>query len=159
MPYRSSKVCSKCGTLKPLSEFYKNKSRHRGIKSECKKCANEYHSRHNHTPSGRAINKRYRNSIKGRLVSRRMKLKAYYGITIEEYDRMLEKQNNCCAICKTNTPSGKYGRFHVDHCHKTNKIRGILCDSCNRMLGFAKDSINVLLNAIKYLGEQDGSLR
>jgi hypothetical protein len=73
-----------------------------------------------------------------------------HGITIEEYQQMLLNQNNRCAICKTNEPGGK-GRWHIDHCHETNKVRGLLCTVCNTGLGMFKDDPERLQNAISYL--------
>jgi len=100
---------------------------------------------------------KYKNSVKGKIVSKKIRLKYYYGITLEEYEKMVEKQNGVCKICN-NIPRGRYNSFHIDHCHTTNKIRGLLCDSCNRMLGFAKDNIIIFANAIKYLEENNVTL-
>jgi len=73
-----------------------------------------------------------------------------YGITIEEYEAMLESQNGKCAICETETcPTGK--RFAVDHCHDTGKVRGLLCKNCNIGLGMFKDDVKMVKNAFKYL--------
>lgn len=73
-----------------------------------------------------------------------------YGITEEEYQHRLLKQKNACAICTT-TNLGRYGRFHIDHDHKTKKIRGLLCTNCNLGLGLFKDSTTNLNSAIAYL--------
>ena len=81
-------------------------------------------------------------------------LRRKYGITIEEYYLMLEDQQGGCKICSTKQPDGM-GRFHVDHCHVTNKVRGLLCSTCNLMLGKVKDSIEILTSAIKYLRESE----
>jgi len=81
-------------------------------------------------------------------------LKNKYGITLKEYNVILKKQKYKCAICNiTNTSSKrKYNKYlSVDHCHKTNKVRGLLCDFCNNGLGRFKDSVRFLLKAIKYL--------
>ena len=83
-------------------------------------------------------------------------LKKRFGITLIEYNQILAQQNNCCAICKLTTDfidyrTGKQVALAVDHCHKTDKIRGILCSQCNRALGLFKDSIYNLKNAITYL--------
>lgn len=72
-----------------------------------------------------------------------------HGITLEEKTKLLEEQNNKCAICET-TDFGKSSP-HVDHCHTTQTIRGVLCNSCNRGLGLFKDNINSLAKAIIYL--------
>ena len=79
-------------------------------------------------------------------------LKKLYGITIEDYDKMLADQNGRCDICFTANPRGN-GVFHLDHCHETKKVRGILCTECNMMLGMAKDKTEVLLSAINYLNK------
>jgi hypothetical protein len=79
-------------------------------------------------------------------------LKSVYGITLEQYDALLASQGTKCAICPATTPTGKgNGRWHIDHDHKTGKVRGILCGRCNLLLGHAADSIEVLDLAIKYL--------
>lgn len=73
-----------------------------------------------------------------------------YGITLADYAQMLESQENACAICETLVPTGK-GGFHVDHCHASGEVRGLLCSQCNMMLGLIGDDIGVLMKAINYL--------
>ncbi len=75
-----------------------------------------------------------------------------YGITLYQYDLMLEKQGGGCKICGKKTPKGQ-GRFHVDHCHKTGKIRGLLCQHCNIMLGLGCDDPKILIAAAHYLND------
>jgi hypothetical protein len=69
-----------------------------------------------------------------------------YNITIEEYNKIFEKQNGCCAICSRHQSEFKQ-RLCIDHDHKTGKIRGLLCHNCNRFLGYINDDIN---NIIEY---------
>ncbi len=89
--------------------------------------------------------------------SRKAHLKNTYGLTEAEYLELVVAQNNRCAICfkeesaKDNT--GKIKPLCVDHCHTTGKIRALLCNSCNCMLGFSKDTPEILFAAIKYLKE------
>lgn len=73
--------------------------------------------------------------------------KRLYGITVADYDRMLANQGGGCGICQTTESKGR-GRFHVDHDHKTGKVRGILCHSCNTALGRVEryDMLNTYLN-------------
>ena len=78
---------------------------------------------------------------------RKHHLKHRYGITEEEYDQMLAEQNNCCKICKKNTKQ----RLHIDHCHSTNVVRGLLCRQCNIALGQMKDDPVRLENAANYI--------
>jgi len=75
-----------------------------------------------------------------------------YGITLEDYEVMLESQNHTCKICGTDEPRG-VGAWKVDHCHTTGKVRGLLCNNCNVGLGNFKDNAAVLASAIKYLNE------
>ena len=74
-------------------------------------------------------------------------LKRNYGITIEDYNSLLLKQNNSCAICGVAATIGKK-RLHVDHSHITNRVRGLLCQNCNRRLGWLEPNLN---KTIEYL--------
>lgn len=84
-----------------------------------------------------------------RVNSRDRMLKQRYGISETEYETILEKQGWGCAICGATSDGRK--ALQVDHCHETADVRGILCGPCNRLLGHAKDSIEVLQAAIVYL--------
>ena len=77
-------------------------------------------------------------------------LKNKYGITLGEYDKILEDQNNRCAICGM-TPEENDRRLCVDHNHETGETRALLCSNCNAMLGLAQDNISILSRAIEYL--------
>lgn len=88
----------------------------------------------------------------GKVSERNRKLKKY-GLTLEQYNFMLEAQNNSCAICKEDKKTIR--DWHVDHCHTTGKVRGILCHHCNLLLGNARDNKNTLYNAINYLNKYD----
>jgi hypothetical protein len=76
-------------------------------------------------------------------------LKRLYGITVEQYNEILTQQNGVCKICE-NPPTEQFS-LSTDHCHETNKIRGLLCNSCNNGLGRFKDDISLMERAIKYL--------
>lgn len=81
-------------------------------------------------------------------------LRRNYGITLEWYREQLSKQNNVCAICErpeTAIIRGKVISMPVDHCHKTGKIRGLICTKCNRGLGLFNDNVDVLKSAINYI--------
>jgi hypothetical protein len=80
--------------------------------------------------------------------ARLMRLK--YGITLLHYQRLFEDQYGACAMCKRKSERS----LCVDHCHRTNKVRGLLCNACNALLGFAQEDINILESAIKYLNEK-----
>jgi len=95
---------------------------------------------------GRVANKKYDTKD----IAKNRSLRRSFNMTLDEYNNILNKQNNRCAICNTDVPSGK-GIFHVDHCHYTGKIRGLLCHYCNVGLGNFRDNIINLNLAIKYL--------
>ena len=86
---------------------------------------------------------------KNRQKQRDYSLKMLYGITAEEKNSMAISQKNRCKIC------GKRFKNHhdrsVDHCHKTGRVRGILCRNCNSALGYFCDDINVIQRAVRYM--------
>lgn len=100
----------------------------------------------------RAREYRKKNPEKIAVNERRKNLKFRYGITIEQYDKILDKQNSSCGICHQHEDTLNK-RLVVDHCHTTGKVRGLLCPSCNRGLGLLKDSDEVLFQAIAYLNK------
>lgn len=80
----------------------------------------------------------------------RRQVKSKYGITAEQYDAMLAAQGGKCALCgREGNVGGK--RLAVDHCHGTGKVRGLLCNPCNTMLGNARDDVDLLTAAIAYV--------
>ena len=77
-----------------------------------------------------------------------------YGMGFKEYEEMLFSQDGKCAICKAEPPKDQHKtRLGIDHCHTTGKIRGLLCDCCNRALGLLKDNTELLQKAIQYLNQ------
>ena len=82
---------------------------------------------------------------------RKYQLRDKYGITEEDYAHILNEQDGACAICKTKSPTGKWKRFAVDHCHITGDVRGLLCNECNRGMGLLKDDPDLLDKAAYYL--------
>lgn len=99
-------------------------------------------------PSG--IPYKYKNEEQRKEYSKGWLLKKKFGITLEDYNSILENQNYKCAICENNK-SGGMGTFPVDHDHKTGKVRGLLCMKCNTGLGLFLDNEDLLLKAIAYL--------
>jgi hypothetical protein len=87
--------------------------------------------------------------------SKRAKLRRH-GLTIEKYEEMLAAQGGVCAICRQpekdiEARTGKVKALAVDHCHKTGRIRGLLCRACNHLLGLAQDDVELLATAYNYL--------
>lgn len=101
-------------------------------------------------PSGMNLRKRCEpcQAIRYTRLSREWRLKKEYGITLAEYETLLEAQGGVCAICG-NPPNGRV--LSVDHDHKTGLRRGLLCHGCNMGLGSLGDSTPTLQAAIAYL--------
>ena len=78
------------------------------------------------------------------------KRESLYGVTPERFAEILESQNGACALCLCPEPNGK-GAWHVDHCHETGVVRGLLCNNCNLMLGYSRDNPNTHRRAVEYL--------
>lgn len=86
-------------------------------------------------------------------MSRKSRLNQFYDMTIPEYNLMLAKQGGCCAICKQLEKLLRFGKpqsLSVDHNHTTNKIRGLLCNRCNRVFGMVGEDISILRAMIDY---------
>ncbi len=79
---------------------------------------------------------------------KRYKLNKVFGLTLEQYQQLLQEQKGCCKICLR--PSIKQA-LCVDHNHTTNRVRGLLCSSCNKALGLFQDRLDILHSASDYL--------
>lgn len=134
--HRDKKYCPKCDRTLSTDLFYKEAGRHDGLNAYCKECKT-------------AVNKAWReaNPDKAKKSQQATRRKLEYGITQEDFDRILVAQNSLCPLCNMEVGQSS----HVDHDHKTGKVRGILCSTCNTGLGMFKDDINIFKNAIKYL--------
>lgn len=121
------KACTKCHQTKPMTEFYKARSA-TGKQSWCKSCPKE------------AANAGFKD----------WKLRKYYGINAEQFRDLHDKQNGLCAICNRPNVTDKQS-LSVDHCHKTLKVRGLLCANCNRALGLMQDNPMLMERAASYI--------
>ena len=115
-------------------------------KENYKKKNKEY--REKNIESIKAQQKKWNDANKDKLKNNRYVKK--YDITLEQYEELLYNQKNKCKICGTHENELNY-KLVVDHCHDNGIVRGLLCSKCNSMLGFVKDNVEVLENAIKYL--------
>lgn len=79
-----------------------------------------------------------------------------YGLTLEQYQKIFEKQEGKCQGCKRHESELNHP-LHVDHCHVTKKVRGLLCRECNALIGFAKDNPSILKNLINYLTSDESA--
>jgi hypothetical protein len=163
---RNVKRCNKCHELKPLDEFYRMPQMRDGYRNDCKACnlaANAARYRANPVaakqrtkrwqlanPERYAANQaRFRASGGKKIADRRSHLKRKYGITLEQYDAMLASQSGGCGICGRD-PSDRIS-LHVDHDHRTGRIRGLLCFPCNNALGDFDDDPSLLRAALRYV--------
>lgn len=102
-----------------------------------------------YSPKGKAYYAAYRASAHGKARVLRAQLKHHYGISEEDYERMMVAQGRVCAICGSTNADGK--RLGVDHDHRTGKVRALLCGSCNSLIGYARESVLVLYKAADYV--------
>ena len=82
------------------------------------------------------------------------RLRATYQIGLECYEIMLKQQGGCCAICKKRQGEISY-RLHVDHNHKTGRVRALVCARCNTMIGLVENKKPTIKQVEKYLKEHD----
>lgn len=130
------RTCSKCKQSKPEIEFYARSKPRQGFRSWCRSC------------EGAIVRLlRVRDPAKVRALWHRHE----YGLTPERYAELLEQQAGACAICW----QVKSKTLCVDHDHETGKIRALICDGCNVMLGRALDNPAVLRCAADYLEEHN----
>ena len=110
-------------------------------------------SRYNGTPDEKRQYQRdaYRRKVEAEGGWRTHKIKQRYGITINDYENMYRQQNGLCKICGSPPYQGK--PLHIDHDHKTGKVRALLCFKCNNMLGLANDNPALLREAALYLDQ------
>ena len=145
-----AKTCQHCKVTKTPADFYASKGTWDGLQKRCKECmAAQYDGwRKNNMDyvAGKAREWRAKNPER---VKDHHLLKNY-GIDYGTYDRMFAEQGGKCAICGTKS-TGRHTRFHVDHCHKTGEVRGLLCHNCNHGIGHFKHSPEILQSAINFL--------
>lgn len=133
-----NKICHKCKKEKDISNFDIDKSVRDGYSSKCKICRRAYQ---------KDYYKKNINKVKSR------DLKQSYGISLDDKQKMINSQGNKCYICKKSFKNLSTKEIHVDHDHKSGKVRKILCHRCNRILGFAEENKNIFKQMILYLEE------
>ncbi|MDQ3898389.1 MAG: endonuclease VII domain-containing protein [Actinomycetota bacterium] len=164
------KKCVKCGVFQPLESFYRAKGTRDGYRGDCKNCfrarakaryplvreaniARARKWRQENLERFQATQRRMRSTPEGKLRQRAGHLKRKYGITLAQYDGMLEAQGGGCCIC--GRPPRDDISLHVDHDHSTGEIRGILCFRCNNALADFQEEQQLLEKAAAYLDRQD----
>lgn len=160
-----SKKCSKCAIIKLSDQFWKKKSHKSGLSSECKECGLKIiKEKKNHNPNYRGSKKCTKcNVIKHKkefyksaqnkdglysfcsLCLELKRLEYRYGLSEKQLKHLKSKQKNKCALCDKNK------KLVVDHCHLSNKIRGLLCTTCNLALGKLGDTEESIQKVLRYL--------
>lgn len=129
------KICIRCNENKTLDKFGNHPTAKDGKRNQCESCRYQLRKkRHTHE-----------DQVKSYRASR-------YGITMDEFNLMLTKQNNSCAICKKQFIKNP----HIDHCHETKIVRGLLCGNCNTGIGLLMEDTNILKEALIYLSGSKG---
>jgi len=145
-----TQICIHCNQEKLLSDFSFREKRNTYY-TICKKCIKIYHIKW-YKQNYLRIKKLHQKNLKQ---IKNCVLKKRFGITLEQFNQILEEQNGVCAICGQEETriqhNGKISALAVDHNHVTGQIRGLLCSGCNVSLGRFKDNPKFLQNALNYL--------
>lgn len=154
------KTCTYCVIEKTVSEFYVLGGNKKGFRPVCKECMYLQKTRGVNFNKEERIAYKKRKKEKALEYRRRAKyhttekardtaLRIKYNITLCEFKKMKENQENKCYICKLFCD-----KLCVDHCHKTGKVRKLLCNNCNKSLGLLKENVKTVKNMVKYLEEE-----
>jgi len=174
------KICSNCDKELPATnEFYHNDKIGRlGLRSWCKECssiANKSHESSVAKKKWRSANKerlkesarqyyianrervreaeiKYSSSDLAKFRRRKSHYKRMYDLSEDQVRDLLDLQKGCCAICGESLDTS----YDVDHCHKTGKVRELLCGSCNKAIGYLREDRNIAIAAAKYLEKHNG---
>lgn len=149
------KTCTACRISLPCTEefFSKNiKGRH-NLRSQCRICdyikktvSRKFHREAK--PWDKSVEDEYKRYCRMIYIS--------YRVRESDIRFLMDKQKGCCAICGSSLANPQWSKsdMHIDHCHHTNKVRGLLCGNCNWLLGVAKEDCKILTNAISYLTKE-----
>jgi len=136
-------VCTRCGSVKYQHEFRPSMfviKHYQPSAVWCRDCQNHYQRKRYHENGG----------YEGMIARHRL---AKYGLSEAGYEQLLKDQNFCCALCKQSFSGIDRRRIHIDHDHKTNQVRGIVCQPCNIFLGHCeKVGQDALVRVTEYLG-------
>ncbi len=137
----ANQTCTSCKCTKPVDAFYKRNNRPSGRQthSECKDCLKARASKRYHSDPERVLD---------------MQQCRLYGITMDELAAMRKEANGICQACER-PGEGNYKRLVIDHDHKTGKVRGLICQKCNTVLGLVNDNINTLENLAQFITEHN----
>jgi hypothetical protein len=164
------KRCKVCGERKPFEDFYRAAGMADGFRNDCKVCnlaarAAKYAAdpkpyiervkkwQQENSERLNEYRRGYRKRPDRKAADREGHLRRKYGITVADYERMLEEQNGGCRICGRQPPDGM--SLHVDHDHESNKVRGLLCFQCNNAIGLFEEQYELFQKAANYLDRDE----
>lgn len=147
------KQCSIC--KKPSASFGPDSRSRDGFQSACRPCLRIKDAARRKKESERrnARQKQYWADLPAAEKAKRNRqgTLGVYGVSIAQFDQLLQKQKGVCALCKSPPSGKKTSHLQIDHDHKTGRIRGLLCNECNTALGRLGDDVKGLSRALKYL--------
>lgn len=147
-----TKQCTRCKVEKPLAAFHFEKCRQL-YRSDCRECRRKYRSERNKRPEVKQARNIYRRKAhqSNPDIKRSSRYRYKYGISLDDYNRMVEAQNGVCQICQRPPRKEAGHKLCIDHSHVTGSVRGLLCTYCNTLIGMAGERILTLEQAIEYL--------
>ena len=129
-----TKICKTCGVETDVVEYQKDATKKDGLRPYCKECTS----------------KRRKQLLSKETIRQRNLEKNFGKGALDVYRDLFEAQQGVCSIC-SRPENGRYKHLSIDHDHDTGKIRGLLCNNCNRGLGLLKDSPELLRKAARYV--------
>jgi len=147
------KVCKKCKRELSLEMFSKHPKSKDRLQGSCKECERKWYKSWRARPEVlKRIKEQQKQWAKRNVDNRKLNRKKYnlkvnFGISIEDYNKLLLRQNGVCAVCGSNTNRS----LAVDHNHETGKVRGLLCGNCNTALGLLRENIQIIEKLKGYL--------
>lgn len=147
--------CKNCKKDKTSELFGKDRSRKNGYHPYCKVCKSLINNEWAERNKSRRAEYHRQNADRWKQNKANNRLIKLYGITLDDYQNMLQKQNHICSICKS-VEKTKNRTLSVDHDHKTNKIRELLCQRCNAALGMLEEDPRIIGNLLDYIKKYKG---
>jgi hypothetical protein len=143
------KRCARCRAVKPVSCFHFHRRAKDLRHCYCKICNCQLMRLYNATHKSQLSAYNKLRLVRDPLVHRRIQLRLKYGLSISQFEELVKQQRGRCAICLR--PERRNRPLSVDHCHKSKRIRGLLCSNCNTAIGLFHDSVKLITLARDYL--------
>lgn len=145
------RMCRRCKKDRLVTDFHKDSSRHDGLSNRCKECVKIWCAENKQKRSEVYRKWRSENMDYLRGYGRDRLLRMKYGISDQQFEEQLQRQNGLCPLCGEKALSTQGRKGSVDHCHDTGKIRGILCGKCNAALFRIEEDHGWAMRALNYV--------